>query len=205
MFIGYYSYTMATPSLSNRRPYHGSCRCGFIRYIAMVSLPPNVDKDADHRSTVRFYKCNCTLCMKAGMFHMRLPDAPNDFYLLSPLNPAEELVDYKCADKITSLYFCPKCGVRCHMFRGKGKQDEVDLEVKPGQIEKTKVWRPDEVGWEEEAETRHSYLSVNAHTLDQPDGLDLRQLTEKKWILYIDCLEFKGEGQYDYPYPGGIW
>lgn len=92
------------------------------------------------------------------------------------------------------------------MFKGKGKQDKVDLEVRPGVVEETKVWRPDEVDWAEETGTPDgSYLSINIHTLDQPGGLDLRELTEKKWVLYIDCLERKGERQYDYPHPGGTW
>jgi len=73
--------------------------------------------------------------------------------------------------------------------------------------EAREIWRP-KSGWTEDL-TR--YLSVNGYTLDaNQDSLDLREWTEKKWVLYLDCLsENEGPGQsaraYERPFPGGAY
>jgi hypothetical protein len=77
-----------TSQAPTRRPYHGSCHCGQTKYIAYLTLPPpTVAVDPYPGTTIRIYKCNCSTCHKAGYFHVRLKDAPNDFVLLSPIDP----------------------------------------------------------------------------------------------------------------------
>lgn len=193
---------MSSPGSGERRPYRGSCHCGLIRYIAFFSLPPNTDADVTNHKAVRFYKCNCTFCLKADLLHTRLPNAPRDFYLLSPSSPSD-LSNYKCNTEKLNFYFCPTCGVRCFQMNGTGKTDEVELEVEPGKVEKTKVWRFDEEHWPE-MESVDALLSINAVTLEPEDGLDLRELVDKKWLRYGN-YRTKWEGLVDQPYPGGTW
>src|SRR5271167_2114931 len=98
------AYTPPFPP--TRRPYHGSCRCGLMKYVAFISLPPAaLGAAALETPSVRFYKCNCTVCHKMGIFHTRVPDPPEDFYLLSPLD-LSSLSDYQCAGKTIHWYFC---------------------------------------------------------------------------------------------------
>ncbi|EEQ33086.1 hypothetical protein McanMca71_003797 [Microsporum canis] len=211
-------------SSASREPYRGSCRCGHIRYVAYITLPPAISPEGkvDRYSSVHFYKCNCTACLKFGLFHMRLPKATEDFYLLSPLEPEKELTDYKILEAGSSWYFCPTCGVRCFSFRGKGKVEDVELEewvTKPADMTDTKAaaaaggegskkittkaWRIEKEGWDEGKRT--SYLSINVQTLEPEDGLDLRELVDKKWLGFIDCREFKEKQRFDRPQTGGSW
>jgi hypothetical protein len=198
------SYTPSSPP--TRRPYHGSCHCGRTRYVIFLTLPPAALGDAVHDTpSVRFYKCNCTACHKMGFFHVRVPDSPRDFYLLSPLDEAG-LSDYKCSDNVLRWFFCSNCGVRCFTFTGESEVVDVDLEVvlgKDSEGKTTKVWKCKAEGWKE---SKMAYLSVNALTIEQgQEGFDLREILDKKWLAYLDCKEYKEKDRFDYPQVGGTW
>ncbi|KAL3422953.1 hypothetical protein PVAG01_04701 [Phlyctema vagabunda] len=194
------SSQQAEPVTSKRRPYHGSCHCGKTRYIAYLTLPPTViDSHATATSTVRIRKCNCSTCHKAGIFHVRLQDSPNDFVLLSPLNPEEALSDYRCFEAKTHWYFCGDCGVRCFAFRGEAEVREQDVE---GELKQ--IWAPKREGWVEG--DGNSYLSVNAASLEpRQEGLDLSEWTEKGWIVYLDMLDEKEKNRLGKPHVGGMY
>ncbi|OGM47449.1 hypothetical protein ABOM_002600 [Aspergillus bombycis] len=202
-------------------PYHGSCHCGFIRYITFIPMPPAVAPDGAEGARLRFYKCSCTTCHKMGLFHMRLPDAPNQFFLLSPLD-RNTLANYKCPNGYINWFFCPTCGVRCFATVPHWKQDQIDIESisaaipsrdgkpdLPGIEESTKtitVWRMDPETFQEDVT---GYLTINALTIDQdqPHGnnLDLRQLVDNKLVEYMDWNTKKGDCRYDYPHDKGTW
>ncbi|KAK2834847.1 hypothetical protein FQN49_006855 [Arthroderma sp. PD_2] len=210
-------------STESHQPYRGSCRCGRIRYVAYATLPPVISPEGtvDRYSSVHFYKCNCTACLKFGLFHMRLPKAPRDFYLFSPLEPEKELTGYKITETGSKWYFCPTCGVRCFSFGGKGKVEEVEVEewvtkpadmtdmkaaaaaAGPKRMVKTKAWRIEEEGWDEG--NRSCYLSVNVQTLEPEDGMDLVELIDKKRVGFLDCREYKEKQRFDHPQLGGTW
>jgi hypothetical protein len=141
-------------------------------------------------------------------FHVRVPDSPGDFILLSPLPPEKELGDYTCNDGNIRWYFCKSCGVRCFAFWGQGEVTELDVEAWKGGDEKgevREVWRAKREGWKE-GMGGTGYLSVNAMTLDQgQEGLDLREWVEKKWVCYLDCKEEKEENRYDRPHDVGAY
>ncbi|GIC88107.1 uncharacterized protein Aud_004498 [Aspergillus udagawae] len=196
-------------------PYSGSCHCGFIQYVAVIPLPPAKALDP-HQSTpsgARFYKCNCTTCQKMGYFHMRLPDAANQFFVLSP-SDLELMGDYRCGSGRVQWFFCPKCGVRCFATAGPWIKDEIgrDLVEKARSPEtfegrdRLSVWRMDPALYQEH---QTGYVSVNALTIDQDQpheqSLDLRQLVDQKVVEYMDCKERKGEKRYTYPHEGGTW
>ncbi|KAK9239576.1 DUF636 domain-containing protein [Lipomyces kononenkoae] len=198
--------SITTSSPPTRRHYYGSCHCGRMRYIAFISMPSAADgNDVDRPTTVRFYKCNCSSCHKMGFFHIRLPDSPRDFYLLSPLDIAD-LSDYTCFGKKIHWFFCSNCGVRCFAVMGKGHVVDVDLEAALGKESNgktTRVWKVDGENWKED---QTGYLSVNANTIEPgQEGLDLRELGQKRWIQYLDCKDYTGEDRYDYPHEGGTW
>lgn len=118
-----------TDTTPTRRPYTGSCHCGAVKYIVYLTLPhtppaPTDLYDSDGRRRQVFYRCNCTTCQKAGVLHMRLPSPPDDFLLLSPLDPLRELADYQCFEKRLHWLFCRTCGVRCFTFDGEGEVRE---------------------------------------------------------------------------------
>jgi hypothetical protein len=209
-----YKSTMSTEV--TRRPYTGSCHCGAVKYIAYVTLPaaPNASLDKFEPFTVSpIYKCNCSTCHKMGYFHLRFPDAPNDFLLLSPLigteSAAEVLGDYRCNAGVTSWYFCKTCGVRTLALRGEGEIVDVDVNAFMGKEptgETQKAWKPKKEGWSESPKNRTSYLSINAVTLDQlDDAVDLREWTERNWIAYVDSKHRKGEMRIGQPHPGGMY
>ncbi|KAH8908543.1 hypothetical protein BR93DRAFT_976696 [Coniochaeta sp. PMI_546] len=216
-----------------RRPYKGSCHCGFIKYIAFISLPLDrtsapAPGEAPPLPQTFVYRCNCTTCQKTGFFHVRLPSAPDDFALLSPLDPMTELADYTCFGHKLHWLFCRTCGVRCFSFAGKGELVELDMEKDLGGKEfvegieglqkgknegEVTVWRPKKEGWFERGfplELR-SYFSLNAYTLEAgQEKLDLREWTEEKKVMYLDCLEPFGEGTgkvrtYERPHYGGAY
>jgi len=209
---------MTDPTRPTRRPYTGSCHCGAVKYTIHLTLPhtpPEATnlRTEDGRRRQLFYRCNCTTCQKAGVLHMRLPSPPDDFLLLSPLDPLHELGDYQCFDKRLHWLFCRTCGVRCFTFTGEGEVMEKEVPsttpetatAAVGGGRRTMVWSPKR-GW---IEDQSRYLSVNAYTLDAgQQGLDLREWTEKKWVMYLDCLS-DGEGPmertYERPFPGGAY
>jgi hypothetical protein len=142
-----------------------------------------------------------------GIFHTRVPDSPEDFYLLSPLD-LSSLSDYQCVGKAIHWYFCSNCGVRCFALRGEGEVVEVDLEAALGEESEgkmTKVWRCKKEGWKE-GKGKGNYLSINAHTIEPgQEGLDLREIVDKKWIAYLDFKDRKEEDRFDYPHESGTW
>ncbi|KMP04707.1 hypothetical protein CIRG_04388 [Coccidioides immitis RMSCC 2394] len=195
----------STDPSPNRRGYHGSCHCGKVRYIAFATIPPPIGPGIDRKNAMRFYKCNCSTCLKMGIFHMRLPNPAKDFVLLSPSDPAE-LSNYTCFEKNLDWRFCPTCGVRCFTVCTNGQNEEIDLEAKlgkPSEGKMTRIWRMGEEKWEPGSK---GYLSVNAHTIDQDqERFDMRELVDKKWVEYLDGKEWAQPPRYDYPYPGGTW
>lgn len=209
-----YNATMASTTKEDatptRRPYRGSCHCGHIKYIVFLTLPPaSLNADDKSTDTTRMYKCNCGVCMKFGYFHTRVTDAPNDFYLLHPINPtagvdAGGLKDYRCVRGVAGWYFCQFCGVRCFCICGKSETKEVDLELltegkSEGKL--TKVFKMVAEGWDEDD---GCYFSANAHTLERDQGLDLREWHEKGWIRYYDnSVTGDVKIRFGRPYEGG--
>ncbi|OBT82478.1 hypothetical protein VE02_08158 [Pseudogymnoascus sp. 03VT05] len=196
------SSSRSTTTISpGRRPYTGSCHCGHTKYITYLTLPPPIisANPPSPSSTIRIRKCNCSTCQKMSYFHVRLMDEPNDFLLLSPLNPTEGgLSDYTCFKRAIHWYFCSKCGVRCFAFAGEGVVREVEVE---GEVQK--VWTPDPEKW---GKGKVAYLSVNAATLDNnQEGLDLTEWTEKGWISYIDWKNNADEARMGNPHEGGMY
>lgn len=170
-----------------RRPFTGSCHCKAIRFIVYLTVPapiPKVDLSNVGPGHQRMYRCNCTLCHKAGMMHVRLPTPAEDFLLLSPLDPLNELGDYQCSFGKIHFLFCKTCGVRCFSFDGEGVVDEVD----GPDGEKIKGWHAVQGSREGHGEGT-MYLSVNAHAIDAgQEGLDMKEWTEHKKIWYLDLL-----------------
>ncbi|KAH8589258.1 hypothetical protein B0O99DRAFT_523583 [Bisporella sp. PMI_857] len=208
---------------STRRPYTGSCHCGLTKYVIYLALPPTIPAPSPS-SSVRIYKCNCTTCQKMGIFHIRVPQATEDFALLSPIAKDAApggLLDYKCFEGQTHWYFCSRCGVRCFSFMGEGhittraipdpstsSTSTASTAAPAPATHEQKIWAPSLClsgdNWQESSGLR-CYLSVNATTLDaRQEGLDLREWHEKGWIQYLDCLEEVGEDT-DVPYPGGMY
>ncbi|KAF6801065.1 hypothetical protein CSOJ01_12016 [Colletotrichum sojae] len=200
-----------------RRPYRGSCHCGETQYIVFLTLPHTVPpprplgSERAPRSQQDFYRCNCTTCHKAGFFHLRLQSSPDDFLLLRPLDPYKELGDYTVHSGDLHFLFCKTCGMRCLILMGEGEVEEVDLgalgvDSEPGK--KTRAWRPRKEGWVE-GKKFGSYLSVNGYSIDAGQGFDLREVTERKWVAYLDWLELHAEGsqgtRYDRPWEGGAY
>jgi len=131
-----------------------------------------------------------------GFFHMRVPFAPDDFLLLSPLNPLEALGNYQRGKKELSFLFCKNCGMRCMTFMGQSEVVEVDLGAlgvggqEEGKI--TEVWRPRREGWKE-GKVNGCYLSVNGQSVEAgQEGFDLGQFVDNGWVLYCDYLELNG-------------
>ncbi|KAF1809959.1 hypothetical protein P152DRAFT_402230 [Eremomyces bilateralis CBS 781.70] len=211
-----------TPS---RKPYTGSCHCGHIRYVVHLTLPPAIlTSKAPADQTVRIRKCNCTTCHKFGYFHVRLPCAPDDFYLLSPVpatstGDSAELADmgpeglsvYRCFSGASAWYFCGKCGTRCFTCFGPSEVVEMDVPEGLKGVEAgtgVKVWKlrkDSKEGWRE-GSGGNGYFTLNAHTLEAgQDGLDLREWHEKGWILYLDCLDGVEENRFGRPLRGGLY
>jgi hypothetical protein len=183
-----------------RRLYQGSCHCKLIKYAVYLTLPPVISTKPPPTS-IRIYKCNCTTCQKMGIFHVRLIDAPEDFYLFNPLNLTEGgMKDYRCFSGNSHWYFCGNCGVRCFTVAGQGSVKEVEIEG-----EKKQAWRIDADGWRERG-YGPNYFSLNALTLEpHQEGLDLREWTEKGWVAYYDSLEDVGEYRLGEPHTGGMY
>jgi hypothetical protein len=213
---------MATET-RKRTPFHGSCHCGLTRYIVYITLPPATAEG----SPTCIYKCNCSTCHKAGHFHVRTANAPEDFLVLSPLDEETGtlkvgpggLGDYTAFDHDIHWYFCTKCGARCFLLDVKGDKGEIksvpasSLPPEPERyLHKTayplpkggevKVWSPKKETWSKE----NCYLSVNAMTLEPgQEGLDLREWHEKGWIEYMDTWKEEGEERLREPHEGGCY
>ncbi|OLN86168.1 hypothetical protein CCHL11_04111 [Colletotrichum chlorophyti] len=155
---------------------------------------------------------------------MRLASSPDDFLLLKPLNPYEDLGDYTVHQKDLHFLFCKNCGMRCFILMGQGEQAEVDLaalgvddaEPRAGSDSTstesrglTKIWKPRKEGWVE-GRSFGSYLSVNGFSVDAgQEGFELREMTEMKWVGYVDWRELNQKGsqgiRYDRPWEGGAY
>jgi hypothetical protein len=216
-----------------RRPYFGSCHCGTVRYIVYLTLPMQppynwTDKTEPPPQMAR--KCNCNVCHKTGMSHLRLANAPSDFMLLSPLDPLRAMGNYLTKDKNMNLLFCQTCAVRPFVIEGPPDKElgfvvEKDLEAEGIDLSKarigldyenqgagitkttdgkTKVWVPNPDGWQEEVT---HWLRINAQTLDAgQDGLDIAKWHEKKWIQYVNWLdEDEGAASYEKPFHSGTY
>jgi hypothetical protein len=200
------SSTNALETRSIRRGYHGSCHCGFIKYIIYSQFPPLAASDGTTRTAdlkqpiLRIRKCNCSTCHKMAYFHVRLPHASQDFALLSPLDPLKDLGDYTCFDGLIHWLFCKKCAVRCFSLCGEGEVVEKEIEGV-----NREVW----VVKHDDRRLRNgdvSYLTINAQTLEPgQEGLDLREWYKKKWVCYLDCLDEEGEDRYGEPHRGGTY
>ncbi len=212
--------TDATQVKHERRPFNGSCHCGAVQYIAYLNVP----YPGPQAGIERLYRCNCRICHKIGFMHIRVPNVPDDFLLLSPLDPFKELGDYQCARKKLHFFFCKTCGVRCFIFMGEGRVSDVEIEADSLDIplerltlsdeakeqpkkKSVKVWHSLPDG--EAVNIPHGqYLSVNAHTIDaDQEGFDMRDWADKKAIQYLDYLkaEHDGASRYDRPHIGGCY
>jgi hypothetical protein len=208
-----------------RKPYTGSCHCGTIKYIVYLTLPSPDTPDAKldlatfrAKSSLKIYKCNCTVCHKMGIFHLRLAHPPSDFLLLSPVEPktpddeGSGVSAYKCNAAISKWYFCSKCGVR--VFTINAEKEVADAEVPARllgkkdageQLEKVKVWKCKNDGWDERSDDPTSYFSLNAMGLDAlQEGLDLRKWQDWGVVEYCDSLYDEGDWA-PKPYVGGIY
>lgn len=79
------------------RTYQGGCHCGAVRY--------ETDIDWAQGS----WKCNCTICTKARIWHVVV--TPEHFRLLSG---EEFLTEYQYGAKTAHHLFCKRCGI--HSF-----------------------------------------------------------------------------------------
>ncbi|KAK2616211.1 hypothetical protein QQS21_000843 [Conoideocrella luteorostrata] len=196
-----------------RQPVTGSCHCGAIKYVAFLTLPhPYNESNVPSWSDQRIYRCNCTVCHKLGYLHVSVADKTNDFLLLSPTNPLEELGDYRINNKAVHWWYCKRCAVRCFAFMGRGELVELDLAALgvPGYVtpecgnNKTKVWRAARDGGHPEYGT---YLNFNGHTVDATSqAFDMKALHEQGCIQYFDFKREEAEQspvQFGKPHQGG--
>lgn len=201
--------TMSDPR-HQRLPLTGSCHCGAVRYVLFFTVPhQRCETLPPSRNSQRVYRCNCTTCHKMGLMHLRPSSPAHDFLLLSPLDPFEQLGDYTWGEGSLHFMFCKTCGVRPFTFAGDGELVDLDLDeigVKmPGRQGKVQAWRPRLGGGHPEY---GHYLSVNAHTVDAGQGFDMRELSEKKTVMYLDCYnpaELKAPMSYERPQENGCY
>lgn len=89
---------------SKVRKHTGGCHCGAVRFEVVV--------DATSGS-----HCNCTICTKVNQLGaMVKPDA------IRLLTPEDALGTYAWGGKISTRYFCRRCGIHCF---GKGHLAEL--------------------------------------------------------------------------------
>jgi hypothetical protein len=88
---------------------------GFTKFAPIFTLLHNLSNTATgaRKTGQRMYRCTCTICDKAGVFHLRLASAKDDFYLLGTLNLYESLASYCCREKNISFYSSRTYGCRC--------------------------------------------------------------------------------------------
>jgi hypothetical protein len=106
-----------------------------------------------------------------AFFHIRLPNSPGDFMLLSPLDDEGVKVgegglkSYRAFDGDIHWYFCSQCGVRCFAFMGEGDVRDVDVDVGDGDGEKkVRAWTPKREGCKEGLRNG-CYFTLNASTV----------------------------------------
>lgn len=227
---------MSSDTQLTRKPYTGSCHCGYVRYVVYLTLPDlpyprTTPTEFRRKSGHRIYKCNCTICHKAGILHCRVLDPANDFFVIFPKNPfgdSSGLKSYVPEGSQGAWHFCEHCGVRSFSIRGTGYNDEVDLPIaliqqlnsrmlngtagaitaRDDEMTRVAVWRPKkdwrETGDEEDASG--DYLSINGLALDAHNhNLDLRLLHENGYVAYMQTLQWEGMDYQDTPYWGGSY
>lgn len=170
-----------------------------------------------------------------GLFHIRLPDSPNDFILLNPVGMPygngedgkggwqdQGMTSYQCFEKLMDWWFCGTCGVRCFatgLDLKEGEIRKVDLkklgvtEMNGEKVEEgeREVWMCEREGMVDGKmvkwkEGTNGYLSVNATALEAgQEGCDLREWHEKGWISYLDSLDWKEENKLGRPWRGGMY
>jgi len=225
------------------RLYKGSCHCGNIRYEIKLRFPrftidsanppvelakrqPHPDAKEPPPPLLRIYRCNCSICHKAGILHLRLATPARDLVILSP-SDLGAVEDYTCNKGTHHWYFCKTCGVRCFTIAGPSEFEKVALDLdawranepaadnatavddaaavvaEDGSKKLTEVLRPAASFIEA---TRKYYLSINATSVEpNQEGFDLREWTEKNWIGYVEWLANKGEFRFGQPYEGGMY
>lgn len=193
---------------TERRPFNGSCHCGSFKYIVYLTVPHTPLAASENAPVDRIYKCNCTICHKTAILHLRPPVPARDFVLLAPTDPFRSLGDYMCNGKRLHSFFCRNCGVRCFVFMGEGEVvDMTAAELGLTGQDKLAVWKA--TGSAAEANGPACYLSVNAHTIEAgQEGFDMIEWVDKKSIMYYDFLQDpdrRGPARYDGPYPGGCY
>ncbi|PNH68348.1 hypothetical protein VD0002_g1673 [Verticillium dahliae] len=195
----------------------GSCHCRATRYVLRLALPltahavtPTQRSSPADKPCV--YRCNCTVCHKAGLLNVRPASPPDDFALLAPRDLGA-LGAYRPrgpGEGSTAFFFCRTCGVRCFSFKGQGEVVAVDrAEVGVEGDGTVEVWRPEKSTWTTEGMGK-CYLSVNGQSIDWgQEGADLRVWSEEGKILYLDCLEAGPDGRerprYERPHEGGCY
>ena len=197
------------------RPYTGSCHCGATKFLIFLTFPHTACYPDSSGSSQSFHKCNCTMCHKQAILHIRVASPADDFILLKPSNPLESTTvgDYhseSASQPYCHWLFCKTCGGRCFLFVGEGENDEVDLGAlgaageQAGNI--TKVWKLKKL---DPNSNEPQHLSINAHSIDAGQaGFDLREWVDKGWLKYAQCLNVQGEGKPrfdDKPFPGGMY
>ncbi|KAK3180736.1 hypothetical protein K4F52_007953 [Lecanicillium sp. MT-2017a] len=146
--------------------------------------------------------------VRSGALHIK-PGNITDFMLLSPLDPFTEMGDYLTNDAEIHFFFCKVCGVRCFSLYGNSETAEVDLaELGVAGYEAGKLTRV----WRATGGVAGTRVLANALTIDAGQeglGFDLRVLTEKKQVKYVDTLPEKVEdslpGRWDRPHHGGCY
>lgn len=159
-----------------------------------------------------------------SFFHVRLPDSPNGFALLSPLIDLDGdgngegkgegkggikvgeggLRDYTCFGGNIHWYFCSRCGVRCFAFMGEGELRDMDMDVGDG-MKRVRAWTPKREGWKEGLRNG-CYFSLNAGTVEAgQEGWDMREWHEKGSIVYLDELNGREEDRVGRPCEKGMY
>ncbi|OAA60097.1 DUF636 domain-containing protein [Cordyceps fumosorosea ARSEF 2679] len=192
-----------------RAPLHGGCHCGATRYVLFLTLPappPDPSSPPPGAGQQRFQRCNCTTCHKMGLFHVKPASAARDFLLLRPLDPYAALGDYLTDDKEIRFFFCRTCGVRCFSTNATGEVVGVEDAAALGLPARTRAWRAVEGSGAPEYGT---FVSVNGHTVDADQTeFDMRELTEKRCVRYLDTFSEHGKGQpgrWDRPHDHGCY
>lgn len=185
-----------------RRFFKGSCHCGNIRYLLRITPTTT----PEHPPGQRIYRCNCTTCHKMGHFHLRPSFVPDDFVLLSPLDPLESLGDYQCYDKMLHFLFCKTCGIRPFIFSGEGELADVDVEQYGVEGLKNTDGQSTTKIWKVKPTSEYKYLSVNGVTVDAgQEGFELRDYVENKSLTYLNWLQDEDESRTDRPHAGGCY
>lgn len=72
-----------------------------------------------------------------------------------------------------------------------------------GQV--AKAWTPKREGWRE-GHQYNCFFSLNATSIEPgQEGFDMREWTEKGWVVYLDCLNEVEEDRLGKPFEGGMY